>query len=120
MGASDAVHLNNPGGGMTQIGKAGYGGESETGLSSIKTARAKAEGLAGTFTGMAGSTAARTSAAVLMNSSHLAKHLADQAVRSVLGEKAVLQGDENADYEQKGSLSANESHTGVVAKAINV
>ena len=118
-GSNDFVHLTDPGT-LTQLAKNGYGGDAETQAGSVKNFLSKAEGAQAHYQGVAGSASGVTSATTAGNSGHLAKHLADEALRAVFAEKEGVAGDEEAHQGQQAAGSAAETFVSTVTKPINV
>ncbi|UYM04935.1 hypothetical protein [Solicola gregarius] len=118
-GTNNFVHLNDPGN-LTKIGTSGYGDGAEGEGGSTKNFLTRAEEGGNQLVGRAGNTAQTISATTALSSAHLAKHLADQAVRAVLTEKEGLTGDEEAEQGQQGATSAAESFVTAVNKPINI
>lgn len=118
-GSNDFVHLNDPGT-LSQLGKNGYGGGAEEGVGETKNFLSKAEGAQAHYQGVAGNNSQVISAVTAGNSAHLAKHLADEAVRAVLTEKEGVTGDEEAHQGQQGATTAAETLVSAVSKPINI
>lgn len=115
---SNYVNLNEVGN-LTQSGK-NYAGTSEEGIGNARNHQAKMEGAQSGWKGQGGSTLQRSSMAAVANSGQLAKQIADQALRSVLGEKAAVTGDEESNQDQQAGLTGNENLSGFVGRPINV
>ncbi|MGH3360793.1 MAG: hypothetical protein ACRDO7_18460 [Nocardioidaceae bacterium] len=117
MSGGGYVNLNDVGS-LTRSGK-GYAGTADTTFGSAKAHQSNMEGVQGSFKGMAGSTFQGVAAMSTGNTAQLAKQIADQAARAVLGEKDAVMGDEDAHENQQSGKSANEGFMSVAAKPIN-
>jgi hypothetical protein len=113
---SDYLNLNEAGA-LTQSGK-NYAGNAEENLSGAKNQLSKMEGVETGFRGAAGSTFQGNSAVSATNHAAIAKQIADQAMRAVLGEKAALQSDEDAMQTQQATRSAAEGLTPMLNRSI--
>lgn len=86
-----------------------YGGTGETTFQSAKTYQSNMDGvLTPGFIGMGGNTARNVAALGSGTSGQIAKHIADQAVRTVTAGKSGITGDEQAHQDQQPAQSLSE------------